>query len=74
MDSGYRRGASHRQQIIAAFEVAAVLGKLRAAVISLAELELLDHRAHRTVKNGDAAGEELAKLAIGGGGTYFIHP
>ena len=44
-----------------------------AAVVGLAELELLDHGAHRAVENGDAAGEELAKLAKGRGRSDFVH-
>ena len=61
------------QQVVAALQVAVVGGELRAAVVGLAELELLDHRAHRAVEDGDAAGEEFVKPAGGGGGVSIVH-
>ncbi len=48
-------------------------GELRAAIVGLAELELLDHGAHRAVENGDATGEEFAKLAIRKCRADFVH-
>ena len=54
-------GLGDRQQVVAALEVAVKGGKLFAAVVGLAEPQLLDHGAHRAVQNGDAAGKEVAK-------------
>ena len=62
VDAGDGLGLGDRQQVVAALEVAMVGGELRAAVVGLAELELLDHGAHRAVEDGDASGEEFAKL------------
>ena len=62
-----------RQQVVAALQIAGMAGELRAAIFGLAEAQLLDHRAHRPVENGDALGEKFAQLLIGHCASYFIH-
>ena len=66
MDANNRLGLRDRQQVVAALEVAVAGGELRAAIVGFAEVELLDHGAHRAVEDSDAAVEQFAKLAIGG--------
>jgi len=39
-----------REQVVIALEVAMEVANWRAAIVGLAELELLDHRAHRAVR------------------------
>ncbi len=73
MDADNRLGLRDRKQVITALQVAVMRGELRAAIFGLAEAELLDHRAHRAVENGDPLGEELAKLLIGWRVRYCVH-
>ena len=61
--------AGERQQIIVALEIARMIGKTLAAIISLLQVAPLDHRPHRTVKH------EQALLQKGGefGGAISLH-
>ena len=67
MDAGDHRRAGQHQQIVVALEVFRVVEEALAAVVRLAQLLLLDHRAHRAIQDQDAFGEKLAEFgaAIG---------
>ncbi len=56
MDGGDRLGLGDREQIVAALQIARMIGELLSAEFRLAEIELLDHRAHRPVEDQDPLG------------------
>ncbi len=59
------------EQIIVSLEILA--GPIREAVapvVGLLQFVLLDHRAHRSVQNDDALGQEVAKGFFGGGDHF----
>ena len=56
-------GLRQHQQVVAALEVARPVLETLAAKRGFVQLVLLDHRAHGTVEDDDALGEQLAQRA-----------
>ncbi len=59
------RGLREDEEVVRALEVLRVGAEALAAVPGLVETLPLDHRPHRAVDDGDAAGEERAKARLG---------
>ncbi len=59
-------GAREAQQVVAAFEVLRMVGKLAAAEIGLLERMGLDHGPHGPVENQDPRAQQLFKLRADG--------
>jgi len=62
MNAGDDLRAGEHQQVVVALEVLRVVEEALAAVVRLAQLLLLDHRAHRAIQDQDAFGEKLAEF------------
>ena len=59
-------GPSQREQLIVAFDVPLEVLEALAAVLRFVELEALDHRAHRTIEDGDALGKDARQCLAAG--------
>ncbi len=59
MDGADDVGLGKDEQVVVALHVARPVGKASAAVIGLAQVILLNHRAHRAVEDEDALGQLL---------------
>ena len=74
VDAGNDIRARQHQQVVVALQVLRVRLETFAAVVRLAELVLLDHRAHRAIEDQDALGEESAEFfgAVGLHGSTSV--
>src|SRR3546814_19110337 len=68
MDIEHDVGANQRQKLVVALDVLGMVGKTRAAKISLGQFALLDHGAHRPIQDQYAFAEQARKFVAGGGG------
>ncbi len=59
MNISYDGRPGNRQQIVIALEIMRPVGKPLAAIVIFAQLESLDHRAHRAIEQQDALVERL---------------
>ena len=66
---GNQRGLRQREQLVVTLHVMRTAGKVCAAISRLIEFVLLDHGAHGTVHDQDAAFEQDAQF----GGTVAVH-
>lgn len=62
MDGGDGVGLSDGQEIVTAFQIARVIEELFSPKFRLAEIELLNHRAHRPVEDHDPPGDEILEI------------
>ncbi len=74
VDGGDIVGPRQHQQIAVALEVGAVRLEAVAAKGVVAQLQPLNHRAHRAVEDEDALGEQLVKGGFGGCGHAILNP
>ena len=62
MDGGNCLRLRDREQIVAALEIPRMIGELFSAKFRLAEIELLNHRAHRPIEDHDPPGDEVLEI------------
>ena len=65
MDSLDDVGPGDGEEIVVPLEIVTVILEALAAEVGLGERVALDHRSHRAVEQGDAAGKELAQMGVG---------
>ncbi len=76
MNIGDQVGTCQAQHVVAAFKITGVIRELSPAERFFVELVRLNHRTHRAVEDGNAAGQYFAQLffRVGHQLAFFLFP